>query len=120
MGKPAHTATRLLRQSIQAPSFRIKAALSRWTAERGPVRLLVARRFATTSAPSLTEKTAWLGKVGDAWRLYPVAAVSLERLDALEAMVARVAMVAVVEVDEMVSFLIGGEADSLRRPSDSS
>ncbi len=49
-----------------------------------------------------------------------MAAVSLERLDALEAMVARVAMVAVVEVDELVSFLIGGEADSLRRPSDSS
>lgn len=56
------TATRLRRQSAQAPSFRMMAAFSRCSADKGPVRLLLARLFCELSEP-LRVKTpceAWL------------------------------------------------------------
>lgn len=71
------TATRLRRQSWQAPSLRIKAAFSLEWAERGPVRLLLARRLLETSVPSSKEKIDWCG-LGEVSALYDVLVVSAE------------------------------------------
>ena len=89
------TATLLRRQSPQAPTLRINAALSRCTADSGPVRRLLGRRCVTTSAPSLTENTPCVAVV------YAVA------VESLDAKVASVAAETVVEVDDVVSFLTG-------------
>jgi hypothetical protein len=59
-----------------------------------------------TSAPSLTEKMPWVGKVGDDPTLYEVPDVSPE------VMVEPLAAVNVVEVEDMVSFLLVRGGDS--------
>jgi hypothetical protein len=74
--------------------FHSTAAFSLWTAERGPVRLRLARRLPGTSAPSLTEKMDWEDST-----LYAVALVSLVALDVA------VTSLATVDVEEPVSFL---------------
>jgi hypothetical protein len=78
------TATRRRRQSLQAPSFLIRAARSLDCWDKGPVRRLLARRLLETSAPSFREKIDWCN-VGEVSALYDVLLVSVE---------ARVALVA--------------------------
>ena len=95
------TATLRRRQSLQAPSFLIKAARSLDCWDRGPVRLLLVRRLLETSEPSLTEKIDWC-RLGEVSALYDVLLVSVD---------ANVAVVAWVEIEELVSFLMGGEVE---------
>jgi hypothetical protein len=71
------TATLLRRQSLHAPSFRIKAARSLDCWDKGPVRLLLVRRLLETSVPSLREKIDWCS-VGEVSELYDVLVVSVE------------------------------------------
>lgn len=80
---------------MQAPSFRMRAARSLDCWDRGPVRLLLARRVLETSDPSVMEKMDW-----EVSALYDELLVSVE---------ARVADVAWVETDEVVSLRGGGE-----------
>lgn len=94
------TATLRLLQSLQAPSFLMRAARSLDCWERGPVRLLLVRRLLETSEPSFTEKIDWC-RLGEVSALYDVLLVSVE---------ASVAVVACVEMEELVSFLKGGDA----------
>jgi hypothetical protein len=104
VGRPL-TATLLRRQSLHAPSFLISAAFSLCSRDKGPVRLLDARRWLETSEPSLTEKIDWCRLEGEVSALYDVLFVSADKL------VAPDAEVAWVEMDELVSFLNGGESD---------
>jgi hypothetical protein len=73
------TATLLLRQSLHAPNFRIKAARSLEAWDKGPVRLLLVRRMleTETSEPSLREKMDWC-RLGEVSALYDVLEVSAE------------------------------------------
>lgn len=63
--KAGLTATRLLRHSWQAPTFRITAAFCRCSGVSGPVRLLLARLGPGTFALPLTENTPWEIFVGE-------------------------------------------------------
>lgn len=97
------TATLLRRHSWHAPSFRIRAALSRCTHDNGPVRRRLGRRIGATSLPSLTENTPWVAKLGEfGSALYAVAADSVEISVASDD-----ATVALVDVEDEVSFLMG-------------
>lgn len=84
----------------------MRAAFSLCCCDKGPVRLLLARTRLETSVPSFTWKMDV--KLGEVSALYDVLFVSVDTLVAVEAVVT---MVACVEMDELVSFLIGGEAD---------
>lgn len=107
--KQTRTATRRRRQSMQAPSFRIRAAFSRWDAESGPVRRRLGRRMAPRSEPSLTEKIACEAKVGEisSPALYGVSPPA--SADVVTTALPLVTVVTVGEVEDVVSSRMCGE-----------
>jgi len=89
----------------------MRAAFSLCCWDKGPVRLLLARRLLERSEPSLTEKMDWCG-VGEVSALYDVLllAPSTDRRAVPGAVEVPEAW---VEIEEAVSFLNGGETDWL-------
>lgn len=86
----------------------MRAAFSLCCWDKGPVRLLLARRLLERSEPSLTEKMDWCG-VGEVSALYDVLLAPSSDRRAVPA--AGEVAEAWAEIKEGVSFLNGGETD---------